>query len=70
MTALAGVWLLVAGIRGRRAGPAGAVERALLAASGLLLLHPAALADLAGLGLLVITLLWRVMRRGGSATVG
>ena len=70
VTSLAGVWLLVAGIRGRRAGPAGAVERALLAASGLLLLHPAALADLAGLGLLVITLLWRVMRRGGSATVG
>jgi TRAP transporter 4TM/12TM fusion protein len=70
VTALAGVWLLVMGIRGARSGTFGVVARALLAAAGLLLLHPAGAADLAGLGLLVAAFLPRLLRRRGSATVG
>jgi len=70
LTALAGVGLLVKGMRGRRPGGAGAVERGLLAASGLLFLHPAAGADLAGLGLLLAAFLPRVLERRPPATVG
>jgi TRAP-type uncharacterized transport system fused permease subunit len=66
-SALAGVWLLVAGIRGRPSGSAGAAERALLAAAGLLLLHPAAVADLVGLGLFVASLLARTAKRRSAA---